>query len=34
MIGEGVIALIWCMVGLSFYDDQATLVETIKLELR
>ncbi|MFD0965638.1 carbon starvation protein A [Seminibacterium arietis] len=30
MIGEGVIALIWCMVGLSFYDDQATLVEAIK----
>ena len=30
MIGEGVIALIWCMVGLSFYNDQATLAEAIK----
>ncbi|TDQ58001.1 carbon starvation protein CstA [Mesocricetibacter intestinalis] len=30
MIGEGVIALIWCMVGLSFYDDQGTLLEAIK----
>ena len=30
MIGEGVIALIWCMVGLSFYDDQASLLEALK----
>ena len=30
MIAEGVIALIWCMVGLSFYDDQASLSEAIK----
>ena len=30
MIAEGVIALIWCMVGLSFYDDQASLFEAIK----
>lgn len=30
MIGEGVIALIWCMVGLSFYDDQASLMEALK----
>ncbi|WP_032091870.1 MULTISPECIES: carbon starvation CstA family protein [Pasteurellaceae] len=31
MIGEGVIALIWCMVGLSFYNDQASLAEAIKI---
>ncbi|TDQ58002.1 carbon starvation protein CstA [Mesocricetibacter intestinalis] len=31
MIGEGVIALIWCMVGLSFYQDQSLLSEAIKL---
>lgn len=30
MIAEGVIALIWCMVGLSFYDSQAGLVEALK----
>ena len=30
LIAEGVIALIWCMVGLSFYDDQASLQEAIK----
>ncbi|ABR75290.1 carbon starvation protein A [Actinobacillus succinogenes] len=30
MIGEGIIALIWCMVGLSFYDDQASLLEALK----
>ena len=30
MIAEGVIALIWCMVGLSFYDSQADLVEALK----
>ena len=30
MIAEGVIALIWCMVGLSFYPDQASLVEALK----
>ncbi|MGF7452845.1 carbon starvation CstA family protein [Pasteurella bettyae] len=29
MIGEGVIALIWCMVGLSFYQDQGALAEAI-----
>ncbi len=29
MIGEGIIALIWCMVGLSFYPDQATLANAI-----
>lgn len=31
MIGEGIIALIWCMVGLSFYNDQATLAEAIQI---
>ncbi|PJG82992.1 carbon starvation CstA family protein [Caviibacterium pharyngocola] len=31
MIGEGIIALIWCMVGLSFYNDQASLAEAIKI---
>lgn len=31
MITEGIIALIWCMVGLSFYDDTQTLIETIKV---
>lgn len=30
MITEGVIALIWCMVGLSFYPDIQALAETIK----
>lgn len=30
MIAEGVVALIWCMVGLSFYDSQAGLVEALK----
>lgn len=30
MIAEGVIALIWCMVGLSFYEDQAALVEALE----
>lgn len=30
MITEGVIALIWCMVGLSFYDDVQMLNEAIK----
>lgn len=30
MIGEGIIALIWCMVGLSFYPEQASLVEALK----
>ncbi|MDU8924101.1 carbon starvation protein A [Pasteurellaceae bacterium LIM206] len=29
MIGEGVIALIWCMVGLSFYPDQGALLDAI-----
>lgn len=31
MITEGVIALIWCMVGLSFYEDRSLLAEAIKL---
>ncbi|OOF70212.1 carbon starvation protein A [Rodentibacter caecimuris] len=31
MIAEGVIALIWCMVGLSFYPEQGALVEAIKV---
>ncbi|SEQ36123.1 carbon starvation CstA family protein [Basfia succiniciproducens] len=31
MIGEGIIALIWCMVGLSFYNDQAGLAEAIQI---
>ena len=30
MIGEGVIALVWCAVGLSFYDSLPTLLEAIK----
>ncbi|MDO4435517.1 MAG: carbon starvation protein A [Cardiobacteriaceae bacterium] len=30
MITEGVIALIWCMVGLSFYDDVQALQAAIK----
>lgn len=30
MIAEGIVALIWCMVGLSFYDSQAGLVEALK----
>ena len=30
MITEGVIALIWCMVGISFYSDVQVLQETIK----
>lgn len=30
MITEGVIALIWCMVGLSFYDSTATFQEALK----
>lgn len=30
MITEGVIALIWCMVGLSFYDDVRALNEAIR----
>lgn len=30
MIAEGIIALIWCMVGLSFYDDQASFMEALK----
>lgn len=30
MITEGVIALIWCMVGLSFYDDVRVLQEAIR----
>ena len=30
MITEGVIALIWCMVGISFYPDVQVLQETIK----
>ncbi|MFQ1015615.1 carbon starvation CstA family protein [Avibacterium paragallinarum] len=29
MIGEGVIALIWCMVGLTFYDSPALMNEAI-----
>lgn len=29
MIAEGVIALIWCMVGLSFYKDPAAMNEAI-----
>lgn len=31
MIGEGVIALIWCMVGLTFYNSPAEMNEAIKL---
>lgn len=30
MIAEGVIALIWCMVGLSFYDSTASFREALK----
>ncbi|QIW15528.1 carbon starvation protein CstA [Pasteurellaceae bacterium RH1A] len=30
MITEGVIALVWCAVGLSFYDDLTGLLEAIK----
>lgn len=30
MIAEGVIALIWCMVGLSFYDSTASFQEALK----
>ncbi len=30
MITEGIIALIWCMVGLSFYDDVQALQAAIK----
>lgn len=30
MIAEGVIALIWCLVGLSFYDDTASFREALK----
>lgn len=30
MIAEGIIALIWCMVGLSFYDDQMSFMEALK----
>lgn len=29
MIGEGIIALIWCMVGLTFYDSQALMNDAI-----
>lgn len=29
MITEGIIALIWCMVGVSFYDDRIALQEAI-----
>lgn len=31
MIAEGVIALIWCMVGLSFYESQEAINEAIKV---
>ncbi|TCP93297.1 carbon starvation protein CstA [Cricetibacter osteomyelitidis] len=31
MIGEGVIALIWCMVGLSFYESPEAINEAIKI---
>lgn len=30
MITEGIIALVWCAVGLSFYDDLGGLLEAIK----
>ena len=30
MIGEGVIALVWCAVGLSFYDSLPDLLAAIK----
>lgn len=30
MIAEGIIALIWCMVGLSFYDSTASFQEALK----
>ncbi len=29
MIGEGIIALIWCMVGLTFYDNPALMNDAI-----
>lgn len=30
MIAEGVVALIWCLVGLSFYDSTASFQEALK----
>ena len=30
MIGEGVVALVWCAVGLSFYDSLPDLLAAIK----